>query len=49
MILDGYNARPFGESLVALCARVAKLVDAADSKSAGSNTVQVLILIAVRV
>jgi hypothetical protein len=41
MILDRYNAPPFGGSRVAFCARVAKLVDAADSKSAGSNTVPV--------
>jgi hypothetical protein len=41
MILDRYNAPPFGGSRVSLCARVAKLVDAADSKSAGSNTVPV--------
>lgn len=41
MILDGYNAHPFDASRVTLCARVAKLVDAADSKSAGSNTVPV--------
>jgi hypothetical protein len=41
MILDRYNAHPFDGSRLALCARVAKLVDAADSKSAGSNTVPV--------
>lgn len=41
MILDRYNAPPFDRCRVALCARVAKLVDAADSKSAGSNTVPV--------
>lgn len=41
MILDRYNAPPFDACRVALCARVAKLVDAADSKSAGSNTVPV--------
>lgn len=41
MILDGYNAHPFDASRMVLRARVAKLVDAADSKSAGSNTVPV--------
>jgi hypothetical protein len=32
MILDRYNASPADASSLALCARVVKLVDAADSK-----------------